>query len=210
MMDIKKSLERGRFISEHVQNSDRGARVRVAIIDDGVDVHLDDLKGEVKAGRPCEKATSLWAPFYQPTDGHDTAMARLIATACPHVELYAAKLKTLNKLVTRTDAFWTLAEEPGNSAWTSTAHEAALAVDWARKKGVDVICMSWSLVLAEHNAAQIQDPSQTIRVAALKDNIIMYCPAARPEHAVGSATKAGHNSNFVNPDRMYSPRLSYP
>jgi subtilisin family serine protease len=113
-----------KFVSVHVQGSNSGARIKVALIDDGVDVYLGDLKGKVKAGWPTEKPTSSWAPFYQSTEGHGTAMARLITTACPHVDLYVAKLKSLNKVISR-DEKWKMLDDANSNAWTSTADDAA-------------------------------------------------------------------------------------
>jgi hypothetical protein len=94
------------------------------LIDDGVDADLDDLRAMVKGGWPTEEPTSSGTPFYQSTDGHGTAMARLIATACPHVDLYVAKLKSLSKVISRNET-WRLTADESSDAWTSTAAEAA-------------------------------------------------------------------------------------
>jgi subtilisin family serine protease len=197
--------------------------VRVAIIDDGVDGFHEDLRGKIKAGWPREKATSVWEPFYRSDHGHGTAMARLIAAACPHVDLYVAKLKTLSKHISPEQADSLMDEDHpdgsigASSGWLSTAYEAAQAVDWARRKGVHVVCMSWSMQAAFDSAAQTRLLSQRIQEAA-RDGIIMYCsasdeglygalktlyPAAADTagvRVVGSATERGNSSDSVNAD----------
>jgi hypothetical protein len=113
-----------KFVSAYVQEDSKNTRVRVALIDDGVDADQDDLRAMVKGGWPTEEPTSSGTPFYQSTDGHGTAMARLIATACPHVDLYVAKLKSLNKVISQNET-WRLAADENSDAWTSAAGEAA-------------------------------------------------------------------------------------
>jgi len=117
-----KSLQN--FVSTYVQASDKNTRIKIALIDDGVDAEQQDLRSIVKGGWPTEEPTSSGTPFYQSTEGHGTTMARLIAIACPHVDLYVAKLKSLNKVVSRDDR-WRLAADDSSDVWTSTADEAA-------------------------------------------------------------------------------------
>ncbi|EEU47184.1 uncharacterized protein NECHADRAFT_77386 [Fusarium vanettenii 77-13-4] len=205
------SLER--FVSDHVQRSDRGARVKVGLIDDGVDVHLGDLKDKVKAGWPTEKPTSSRVPFYQSAEGHGTTMARLIATACPHVDLYVAKLESLNRVILR-DEPGKLIDNANRKDWISTADEAASAIKWAREQKVDIISMSWSFIATTQNQAHLERLTQELQSAA-NEHIILYCAAADqgmygsrkslyPANAganikvVGSATETGHSSSFVN------------
>lgn len=202
--------------------------MRVAIIDDGVDGFHEDLRDKIKGGWPRESATSPWEPFYRSDHGHGTAMARLITAACPHVDLYVAKLKTLSKTISPEqvdsllDGEQSSPDGSGSSSsngggWMSTAHEAALAIDWARRKGVHVVCMSWSTQAAAGEAAHTRLLNEKIQEAA-RDGIIMYCsasdqslygalktvyPAAADTagvRVVGAATERGHCSDLVNED----------
>ena len=69
--------------------------VKVALIDDGVDVTYKELSRIIADGETfCEPsgASGLYSSYYQSSGGHGTMMASLIRRVCPNVRLYVAKL----------------------------------------------------------------------------------------------------------------------
>lgn len=69
--------------------------VKIALIDDGVDMKEDALHGKVLGGRSfClrDEQKNLNKSFYLKSGGHGTAMASLICRVCPHAKLIALKL----------------------------------------------------------------------------------------------------------------------
>lgn len=99
--DILTLLFRHRWLNsvdqcaEWVRNMGGLRPVKVALIDDGVDVNHGHLRHHIKKGitccasHPIKKVTSS---YYSSTSGHGTLMGTLIQTVCPAVELYIAKL----------------------------------------------------------------------------------------------------------------------
>lgn len=70
-------------------------RVKVAIIDDGVDASMSELDGRIAAGKsfsPYANSKDLMSPYFVSSSNHGTCMALLICELCPEVELYVAKL----------------------------------------------------------------------------------------------------------------------
>ena len=69
--------------------------IKIALIDDGVDMKEDALHGKVLGGRSfClrdEKKNLNWS-YYVKSGGHGTAMASLICRVCPHAKLIVLKL----------------------------------------------------------------------------------------------------------------------
>jgi hypothetical protein len=84
------------FVSRNLHGNMPERIVKVALIDDGVDVNTPCLRGKIKCGWPNEPPTSVSVPWYQSFGGHGTAMAHLITAACPNVEFYVVQLKTFN------------------------------------------------------------------------------------------------------------------
>jgi hypothetical protein len=69
--------------------------VRVAIIDDGVDINEQSVQSKIIGGRSfChrDEEQNLNQPYYVSSGGHGTAMASLICRICPNVQLYVLKL----------------------------------------------------------------------------------------------------------------------
>ncbi|KAH6624421.1 hypothetical protein B0J18DRAFT_409874 [Chaetomium sp. MPI-SDFR-AT-0129] len=103
--------------------------IRVAVIDDGVNIDCDDIAENVEEGETfCDNA-GHWPGYYQSSYGHGHLMACLIRDLCPRVKLYIAKL---------------------NEMWVDgrpriTPESAAKAIEWARSKDVDIISMSWTI-----------------------------------------------------------------
>ncbi|EAQ88708.1 hypothetical protein CHGG_05327 [Chaetomium globosum CBS 148.51] len=201
------------FVSKLPYDGGRGGetdfRVKVALIDDGVDANQDifaDMFGP--EGWPVLEPGSKRYPFYKSAAGHGTEMAKLIRRVCPKIELYVAKLGD-----------WTDQERVERLGEVSTAENAAKAVDWAIRRHVHIISMSWSLVKVDANKEQIALLDSKIQEAARK-GIIMYCAAAdqgqygsdlelyparadtKHVKAVGSARENGAASTSVDPSQV--------
>jgi subtilisin family serine protease len=96
------------FVNKYVKiakTSKSGREVKVALIDDGVDANIEELKGHIsKKGWPQEGPTSTNPPFYHSATRHGTEMAKLILSVCPHVQLCVAKLGAWTDKEQRIDA----------------------------------------------------------------------------------------------------------
>ena len=70
--------------------------IKIALIDDGVDMKEDALHGKVLGGRSfCmrDEEQNLNRSYYVKSGGHGTAMASLICRICPHAKLIVLKLE---------------------------------------------------------------------------------------------------------------------
>ena len=69
--------------------------VKIAIIDDGVDVSHLSLDGTIATGKsfcPYAHSTDLMNSYYVPSGNHGTCMATLIRKICPEISFYVARL----------------------------------------------------------------------------------------------------------------------
>ncbi|KAF4631245.1 hypothetical protein G7Y89_g6885 [Cudoniella acicularis] len=145
------------FLKKYIRNNplSEEKEIKVAIIDDGVNLDYGDIGTRVVDGETFYNNDGHWQGFYQSSNGHGTLMACLISQICPKVKLFIAKLN----------------EEWTNSQSQITAESAAKAIDWARKKDVDIISMSWS----------IEDPGagdgelKTAVEEAIGADILLFC-----------------------------------
>ena len=83
------------FIQGLHSKSESYKPVKIALIDDGVDMKEDPLHGKVLGGRSfClrDEEKNLNKPYYVKNGGHGTAMASLICRVCPHAKLIVLKL----------------------------------------------------------------------------------------------------------------------
>lgn len=69
--------------------------IKVAVIDDGVNIDSDDIAGNVEEGETFYDNLGHWPGYYQSSYGHGHLMACLIRDLCPRVKLYIAKLNEL-------------------------------------------------------------------------------------------------------------------
>ena len=68
-------------------------KIKVALIDDGVDTAFQNLSNNIASGVSyCKRANGLYSSYYQSSGGHGTVMASLIRRVCPNVRIYVAKL----------------------------------------------------------------------------------------------------------------------
>ncbi|PYH90812.1 hypothetical protein BO71DRAFT_386856 [Aspergillus ellipticus CBS 707.79] len=142
--------------------------IKVAIIDDGVDIHIQSLQGKVIGGQSFDQACldgNGPSPYYSSSGGHGTIMADMVCRVCPNAKVFACKLESHTN--------------PGSRRQIS-AQSAAMAVMAAVQQKVDIISMSWTLRESENTQAGIDALREAIR-AALDANILLF----------GSASDAG-------------------
>lgn len=99
-----------------------GRPIRIAILDDGVDVFSDELEGKIKDGQSfCHTSRRDFGEsnYFVSAGGHGTAMAVLVCRVFRSVELFVVKLH-------------------GAETGQPTAESAAQGVRWAVSKGVYV------------------------------------------------------------------------
>ncbi|ORY72160.1 peptidase S8/S53 domain-containing protein [Pseudomassariella vexata] len=142
-------------------------RVKIALIDDGVDASHSDLSRIIKEGitycTSMQNNRYVPSSFYASATGHGTLMAALICDMCPNAELYVAKLNDQNS----------------NNGFSFTAKSAADAVRWAVSKNVDIISMSWTIEDTPKAKDDLASLNKALTDAANR-NILMFC-AARDE-----------------------------
>ena len=83
------------FIQNIQTKSESYEPIKIALIDDGVDMKEDALHGKVLGGRSfClrDEEKNLNKSYYVKSGGHGTAMASLICRVCPHAKLIVLKL----------------------------------------------------------------------------------------------------------------------
>ncbi|PYH81025.1 subtilisin-like protein [Aspergillus uvarum CBS 121591] len=139
--------------------------VRVALIDDGVDIEEKTLRGKIVGGRSFssrDHAQNLQQPFYVSGSGHGTVMASLICRVCPTAKLFVVKVAE---------------HVSASSGRQISANSAARAVRAAIDQKVHVITMPWTIQRNEQNAADIRDLEAAIGAAA-KAGIMMFSAAS--------------------------------
>jgi subtilisin family serine protease len=150
--------------------------VKIAIIDDGINMALSAFADNVKGGESFYRLSELSGrrgAYYAPTGPHGTMMAQLICEVCPVADLYIAQLELL----------------PGQDGQRSFTAESATevrrdfkfvyrtdrltgpqAINWAITKDVDIISMSWSI-----NTSRNLSRLTAALELATKEKIIMFC-----------------------------------
>ncbi|ETS78061.1 hypothetical protein PFICI_10123 [Pestalotiopsis fici W106-1] len=176
---VKNVHERHKWVTtmeefaEFLQNAEANADprlellrpVKVALIDDGVDINDPTIRTKVFDGRSfChrDEEENLNQPYYVSGGGHGTAMASYICKICPNVQLYVLRLEEKASI------------EPGRR--NITADSAEKAVTAAIGEGVDIISMSWTINRTSDNHGSIEKLEKAIAKAAQK-NILMFCAA---------------------------------
>ncbi|RKL35149.1 hypothetical protein BFJ70_g8007 [Fusarium oxysporum] len=137
--------------------------IKVAIIDDGVDVSLSSLQDKIALGQsfcPYPNSTDMMSPYFMSSSNHGTSMATLICSLCPMVRLYVARLDQRQTL--------------GGSQRHITVDSAAQAIQWATDCGVDIISMSWTIETTVSGNLEVESLQKAIQRASAK-RIIMFC-----------------------------------
>ncbi|KAK1245963.1 hypothetical protein MKX07_005032 [Trichoderma sp. CBMAI-0711] len=201
-IDCVKNLSR--FL-ETSQGSLKIPRVKVAIIDDGVDVSMTGLDEKIAIGKsfsPYANSKDLMSPYFVSTSNHGTCMAYLICELCPMVELYVAKLDQR--------------QSSGRNDRRISIKSATEAIEWATKSKVDIISMSWTIEkpISENKD---MDPLEKAVKKANENNILMFCATSDQGSQtsdycypgdfdgcirIGSATETGDPMAWVNINRV--------
>lgn len=160
--------------------------IKVAIIDDGVDVK--DLQYTFIGGRTfCtrDEEHNLNNPYYVSSAGHGTVMTQNVFDICPAAQFYVLRLD----------------DHPHPSedhVRQITPRSAAQAIRAAVKKKVHIICMSWTIDPPENDNGDYDELDKAISEAKSAD-ILMFC-AASDRGAKQTATypsKAAPNKIFT-------------
>jgi subtilisin family serine protease len=115
----------------------KGAGVRIAIIDSGVDPTIKEFKGRIKkyknfldSSKPFEKKGTFPFDF----NGHGTSVTTLINRIAPKAELMIIKFYETDRM-----------KQAQPSRWT--AYLAAAGMIWAVQNGADIINLSAAFIL---------------------------------------------------------------
>ncbi|KAL4960196.1 uncharacterized protein BDV14DRAFT_183134 [Aspergillus stella-maris] len=169
------------------EHDDPRPTVRVALIDDGIDP--EKTRFRVQEGRTFDENGDTGLDNYYVDPGHHgTIMGRLISKMCPDVHLYVARLK----------------KAPGSEISPVAAKEA---VNWALRKNVDIISMSWTIPAKSCNPQETEDFQAAI-AEAIRQKKLLFCALRESEEAliaqgfypvgleqvfrIGSATRTGN------------------
>lgn len=88
-----KTMEEFGNVIDGIKTDENFTPVKVALIDDGVDVSDRMLWSRVYDGESfCPRAGALTSPFYTSIGGHGTAMAKFICGMCSKAKLFVLKL----------------------------------------------------------------------------------------------------------------------
>lgn len=81
-----------------LNKKDRLEPIRIAVIDDGINMALDIFDGRVQLGESFHQLSQVSGRrggYYVPSGPHGTLMAQLICEICPNVKLFIAQLEEL-------------------------------------------------------------------------------------------------------------------
>lgn len=192
-------------------DSQRG--VRVAVIDDGVDLSCGEFSGSITMGVSfaLHPENVGIRPYYLSSSGHGTLMAKLIHRVCPAVNLYVARIDV--PPITRQPTLDSVIKvRHGTFSSLYQLLITVQAIGWAITNKVDVISMGWTIEITERNAHDRRHLEEIIRKAS-DDGILMFAaaddsgvPVALPSNihgvfSVGAGTTTGHMAgcDFVLP-----------
>lgn len=163
--------------------------IRVALIDDGVDVTELDKDNQPIGGLTFstrDEANNLSHPYYASSTGHGTAMAKLITFMCPRAQLYVLRLEDhpgegagarqiSAKSAAKVIPSFLLCALPISFSRTS-ADRPLQAITAAVKKGVHIISMSWTI--DPPTDEEVRNELEKAIQDADKANILMFCSVA--------------------------------
>ncbi|RDW67032.1 hypothetical protein BP5796_09781 [Coleophoma crateriformis] len=138
--------------------------VEVALIDDGVDVYHEPLRGKISSGKSFDygdRGENRMRPYWVSERGHGTVMANMICRVCPMVNVYAIRLETQYD-----------GKDPKPRI---VARSAAEAIDAAVDRQVQIISMSWTIKQPEKQRDKEKFDAAMRRAVAA--GILIFCSA---------------------------------
>ncbi|TEY48074.1 hypothetical protein BOTCAL_0298g00150 [Botryotinia calthae] len=148
--------------------------IQVALIDDGADFMHKAIADKLDGGRSFDSSKGIPVPYHGSTTGHGTYMAYMIRRICPQVKIYVCKLNVMRG---------------GDGTARFTAESAADAVEFAVKRGFDIISISWTVQKGDNK--NIKRLSEAI-ANATKKNILVFCSAPDIGHANSAQLETYH------------------
>ncbi|KAL6859365.1 hypothetical protein J3F83DRAFT_749926 [Trichoderma novae-zelandiae] len=153
--------------------------VRVALIDDGVEITNRNLTNRVYNGWTCDTGyegnglEGIPRPYTNSETQHGTFMASTICRICPRAKIFVFRLDVVSA--------------PGERAHftaKSAADALELAIDPHRK--FDIISMSWTVTKSLTNAKDVGRLDKALKKATAENRMLLFC--ASPDS--GEMTKA--------------------
>ncbi|KAH0499666.1 hypothetical protein TgHK011_006843 [Trichoderma gracile] len=153
--------------------------VRVALIDDGVEITNRNLTNRIYNGWTCDTGyegnglQGIPRPYTSSETQHGTFMASTICRICPRAKIFVFRLDVVSK--------------PGERAHftaKSAADALELAIDPSRK--FDIISMSWTIARNQVNAKDMDRLDKALKRATAQNRVLLFC--ASPDS--GEMTKA--------------------
>ncbi|XXG99624.1 hypothetical protein Hte_005965 [Hypoxylon texense] len=160
-------------------NGDDGPLVKIALIDNGVNVRHPEVANIIVGESFYDPSSSNgFRDFFADPSTHGTQMAICIRKVCPMAKLYVARLD--------------------DSKGEFTVASALQALDWAIKKGVDIISMSWTF---NQTKPQIEKERAEFKEAisrASSKNILLFAALndAEPNSDMGNFYPVGLEEVF--------------
>jgi len=168
--------------------------IRIALIDDGADFMHRAIKQILENGRSFDsvydelEGPGVPSPFHGSTTGHGTLMTYMIGRVCPKVKIFVCKLDVIpGHGGTNSKASFTAKSAADVSTWTlssslvsgtNLAHTQA--VEFAVKRGFDIISMSWTIQKSSDqdndNTADIARLEKAIK-SAVDQKKLVFCSA---------------------------------
>ncbi|KAJ5087242.1 hypothetical protein N7456_010858 [Penicillium angulare] len=164
----------------------KGDEIRVALIDDGVDLCERAFREKVMHGK---SLGYYWdkdqreRPWYVSDTGHGTVMAHMIIRVCPMAKIYPIKLD--------------IDKNPQTGASQIKPDSAVKAIEAAIEKGVDIISMSWTV---DQPKGEMKERFDKALAAAAQKNILMFCSSPDEGHFKFSGD---HYPTAHGPDKFF-------
>lgn len=135
-------------LTQPPQSEKPDQRIKVAVIDNGVDRMRESVKNKVEKGISFVTAgpenDERILPWWMVSDPHGTQMASLIAQENPFCRLYVARVGRNRRDILPENAAKARIAPSGKSLWTWSALTTIIqAVRWAIEQKVDIISISW-------------------------------------------------------------------
>ncbi|KAK4205770.1 ankyrin repeat-containing domain protein [Triangularia verruculosa] len=179
-LQAMKSFTRLVYGLEEASFGARTPQLRIAIIDDGVDLtNSDGQRVNIADGKSFsrDERHGLVEEYFVCPSGHGTSMASLIRRLCPFAQFYVAKL-------------------PHDSTSRLLAGTMQ-AVEWAIKKNVDIIyiCCIMSAGRHSHDERLVAQLESAIQKADAQ-GIVIICKTEDPHLPDGQATTDDYDADY--------------